>query len=169
MPMVERVLSIATALAVAMLLDAGLYKLADPHQLRRALHELWPGFADAGGDGVVRLAAGIEVAAAILIVVPATLVPGAWVAAALGMVFAALGAVGMARGSSVPCGCLGHDSRQALGPGNVLIGLSLAAVMLLAAGSRPAVSPLVVALFALVICLWINRRLAVRLLGKGTT
>jgi hypothetical protein len=167
--MAERMLAIATALAAAMLLDAGLYKLTDPHQLRRALHELWPGFLGPRSVSVVRLAAAIEVAAAMLLLVPATVVPGALAGAVLGVVFAALGGVGLMRGSSMPCGCFGHDGRQALGLGNVLIGVFTAATMILTAEARPVISPSAVALFALVLCLLINRRLALRLLGKGTT
>jgi Methylamine utilisation protein MauE len=119
---------------------------------------------------VVRLAAAAEVAAAIVLLIPMPAVSavGAAGGALLGLSFAALGVAGMARGSQVPCGCLGHANGRALGGANVVIGLSIVAVMLLCLAVRPVISPVWVALFTLAIPLWSNRGLARRLLGKGS-
>jgi hypothetical protein len=156
------------AATVAVLLDAGLFKLARPSGLRRALAELAPGLIT---DSVVRGIAAVEVAVGVALLVPATRVPAAFVVGLLGAAFAALGVAGRARRSTEPCGCFGDGTRP-LGAVNVLLGLALVAVAAIdLTGAAPAsyarVAPVLAALLVLVLCLWMNRRLAWSLLNRS--
>src|SRR5262245_44634713 len=105
----------------AVLIDAGLAKLASPAALLQALAEVLPA-ATAVPAAAVRVLAGVEVAAGVgLLAVPTR--PAAAVAVAgLGCLFAAAGLAGWGRGSRTPCGCLGGSGDRPLGPGTVLLG-----------------------------------------------
>jgi hypothetical protein len=78
--------------------------------------------------------AGLEVAAAVLILPPATRAAGAWLAAALLACYAGAIAVNLHRGrTSIDCGCLGVSQRRRIGPGMVVRNVALCALVLLAA------------------------------------
>jgi methylamine utilization protein MauE len=157
--------------AATILLQAGLYKLAVPAPLRRALAELAPGHFGAIGDGAVRILAAVEILVGVALLAPATHVPGAIAAAALGVLFAASGVAGRVRGAAAPCGCLGATGSRSLGPVNIAVGLGLIVFGVFAAGGtatggygRP--GPVLTALFLLLLCMSINRGPVLRLLRR---
>jgi uncharacterized membrane protein len=156
------------ALAASVLVNAGLGKLVSPAALRGALHELAPA-APPLTDGAVRVLAVVEVAAGSGLLAPATRIAAGLVVAALGLGFAVVGTAGWLRGSTMPCGCVGGRGDRPLGVTNVAVGLALVAVLPLSlvAGVPPDASQLVLAatsLGSLLLCLWLNRRLAQSLL-----
>jgi hypothetical protein len=157
--------------AAAVLLQAGLYKFAVPAPLRRALVELAPGYSGAIGDSLVRVVAAVEILVGMALLTPATHMSGVIATAALGVVFAALGVVGRVRRSAAPCGCLGATGSRSLGLFNVAVGLVLtifgvfSAAATFAAGSDRLV-PVLTALFLLLLCVWMNRGVALRLLRR---
>lgn len=183
-------------LAAAVLINAGLAKLAFPRPLSRALSEVLPVRRSAATAQTTTVPASTAPAAATTILIPtaiprgfallevtagvALLIPGtrliaAGAATVLGVLFAGLGTLGWLRRSTVPCGCLGTHGDRPLGGRNVLIGLALAAVFpfnRLAApegegsGDYASWAPLTASLLMLVLCLWAYRELAWRLLAR---
>jgi hypothetical protein len=121
----------------------------------------------------VRLFAGVEVASGLALMVPAARTVGALAVAVLGVVFAAAGVAGRIRHSVVPCGCFGEDSWP-LGVRHVLLGAGLFGVAVLNVGTsaspagRPPV-PAITAGFMVLLCLWLRRGLAWRVLRARTT
>jgi hypothetical protein len=155
----------------AVLLQAGLFKVAVPAPLRRALVELAPGYSGTIGDGLVRVVAGVEVLVGVALLAPVTRVSGAIAAAVLGVVFAALGVVGLVRRSAAPCGCLGATGSWSLGLVNVAVGLVLIVFGVLGAAVTFAdgpyrLGPVLTAAFLLLLCVWMNRGLVLHLLRR---
>jgi hypothetical protein len=114
----------------AMLLRASAEKLIKSKVATAALDELFPRVRF-NLTGLVRLTAVLEAIAAIALAAPALRLPAQFLVGALGLAFLVLGILGKARGSSQPCGCLGASSTRPLGTTNVLMGLTLLAVVLL--------------------------------------
>jgi hypothetical protein len=165
------------AAAAAVLLNAGIAKTVAPHHLELALAEILPTLRGRLADG--RLRAGlrgiavVEIAVAGSLLTTATRITGAFATTALGLCFALLGAVGLRRGSSTPCGCLGSSSKHPLGWPNIGLGLALAAVGPLDLLTGDAASTtqyatgavLLTAIGSVTLCLWAHRRLVFRLLA----
>ena len=157
--------------ASAVLLQSGLYKVAVPAPLRRALAELAPRYSAAIGDSLVRVVAVVEIAVGIALLAPATRVSGAIGAAMLGLIFAGLGVAGRLRRSAAPCGCLGAAGSRSLGLFNVAVGLVLttygvfSATVTVTDGSFR-LGPVLTALFLLLLCMWMNRGVALHLLRR---
>jgi hypothetical protein len=148
------ILLIALNSAVAaILVQAGLSKLAAPAPLHRALTELGAP-ARLATPGAVRGYAVVECLAGVALLTGA----GGMLVAALGLAVAALGVLGAARGSVAPCGCFGNPGGRPLGLTNAAIGLGLAltgALNLTTAGP-PASTPGTAGLM-LVLCLYVHR------------
>lgn len=164
------VLAVAAAAAAALLLNAGLAKLASPDRLRQAVLELLPQAGRRLGSTLVRGFGLAESAAAVgLLVAPARLA-AAVAAAVLGVSFAALGVLGLVRGSNLPCGCFGAAGQHPLGWPSVWLGAALvvpwpliAAVGPVPAGPYSVAAALFASIGTVLLCLWLNRRLIVRL------
>src|SRR5688572_13575191 len=112
----------------AVLLQAGLFKVAFPGPLRQALAEILPSHARLVTDRAVRVVAVAEILTAVTLVVQPTRVPAGIAAGVLGVLFMSAGAAGMARSGSMPCGCLAGGGRHPLGLTSVLFGLTIVAV-----------------------------------------
>jgi Methylamine utilisation protein MauE len=124
------------ALAVALLLRSSALKAASPHVTADALAEVFPRLSGRPLSRNVRLAAGIELLAALAITAP-HLRLAAWVLAGLlGACFAALGTVGLVRGSTRPCGCFGADGDRPLGWMSMLTGAALLALAVVSVADR---------------------------------
>jgi hypothetical protein len=157
-------------MVAAVLLQAGLFKMATPAPLRRALAELLRGRL--AGDPAVRAVAAAEIVTAVALLVPQSRVPASLAAGVLGATFAAAGVAGRLRRGSVPCGCLASSSRQPLGWASILLGLAIAAIavvnILAVSRSVPAdyaeSAPVTAALFTLLTCLWVNRAVVLSVL-----
>jgi hypothetical protein len=166
--------------AAAVLINAGLVKIASPAQLRAALNELLGGGAEvAAGAGsvsarAVRVAAVIEVAVGVALLAPALRVVAAAGVAGLGACFVALGVAGRLRRSVQPCGCAGEHGGRPLGWTNVGMGLALVAVLPVNLAIEPpdpavgsagfgTVASALTALLLLIAALWTNRALAASL------
>jgi len=157
--------------AVAVLLQAGLYKFAVPAPLGRALIELAPRMSNVNVNGLARGVAAVEVLTGLALLAPATHVSGASATVVLGVLFAVLGVVGRLRRSAAPCGCLGGAGSRALGLVNVAVGLVLALFGVFAATVPYAdtpyrLGPVLAALFLLLLCVWMSRGLALQLLRR---
>lgn len=161
------VAAFGNAPAGAVLLVAGLSKIAAPGQLRVALGELLGSFAFVT-VGFVRALAAIELAVAIALLVNSTRLVGGILAAAVGVGFAAAGLTGALRHTHNGCGCFGSTSDRTFGLVNILVGGALVALGPLnqamsvtsdgpAAYTRTAL--LATAAWALVLVVWLNRRL----------
>lgn len=159
----------------AILIMAAIGKLVSPGELRTATRELSASrFAKFPENPHIRAFALVELSAAVLLLTQTTRVPGAVLTAALGVVFAAFGLLGMLRGASEPCGCLGNPSAAPLGRRNVGIGLAMAvaacaANILMDSGTTAYSAEMltVSALLTLALCLWVNRKRIVPVLRKA--
>jgi hypothetical protein len=168
------VLLALNAAAAAVLLNAGVAKIVAPARLELALAEILPTLRGRLTGGRLRGVAVVEIAVAGSLLTTVTQLAGALATTALGLCFAVLGAVGLRRGSSTPCGCLGSSSRHPLGWTNIGVGLALAAVgplNLLASGTRPAAqyatgAVLVTAIGTVALSLWAHRELVLELLAS---
>lgn len=158
------ILSAANATTAAVLLYAGLFKIAQPEQARRALSELGGRRITWIGADTVRAIAAVEVLAGAAVTVPATRVVAAPVVVLLGIAFAAAGIGGLGRRGVEPCGCLGAGSRAPLGPRNILIGTVVAAVGAADIGAPGGAVPATTASLLLATCLFVHRAAARRLL-----
>jgi hypothetical protein len=171
MELAGSVLIVLNSVAAAVLLQAGLYKMAVPAPLRRALAELAPRYFGALRDRHVRVVAAVEISVGLALLAPAVRVPGAIAAAVLGVAFAVLGVAGRLRRSEAPCGCLGAGAPRSLGLLNVVVGLVLAAFGVFSAtatvvGGSFRLGPVLTALFLLLLCVWMNRGVALQLLRR---
>ncbi|HEY7432462.1 MAG TPA: MauE/DoxX family redox-associated membrane protein [Streptosporangiaceae bacterium] len=170
MRVIDWVLAVAAASAAALLLNAGLAKVASPGRLRQAILELLPLAGDRLGTVLVRGFGLAESAAALgLLIAPARLAAAA-ATAALGVSFAALGVLGLVRGSNLPCGCFGAAGQHPLGWPSVWLGAALvipwpliAAVGAVPAGRYSVAAALFASIGTVLLCLWLNRRLIMRL------
>jgi methylamine utilization protein MauE len=163
-------LALAAAAAAALLLNAGLAKVASPDRLRGAVSELLPVAGRRLGSALVRGFGVAESAAAVGLLIAPVRLAAAIAAAALGVSFAALGMLGVARGSNLPCGCFGAAGQRPLGWANVWLGAALVLPwpLVAAVGQVPGRGySVAAALFAsigtVLLCLWLNRRLIMRL------
>jgi Methylamine utilisation protein MauE len=141
-----------------------------PGPLLRASAELLAAIPRTG-EVLVRGFGAAELGAAVALLFLPTRLPAAIAIAAFGGCFALAGAIGVARGSSLPCGCFGGASRQPLGRVNVALGIALAAVWPVNALVRRAPgqdyslrTALLASITSVVLCLWLNRRLIARVL-----
>jgi hypothetical protein len=164
------VFAAAAAAAASLLLNAGLAKLASPGPLRRAVAELLPVVGGRLGGAVVRGFGAAETLVGTGLLIAPVRLPAAVAATGLGACFIALGALGLARGSSVPCGCFAAAGQHPLGWTNIGLGAALAATwpVMAQAGPVPAGGYLTAAaVFAsigtVLLCLWLNRRLILAL------
>jgi uncharacterized membrane protein len=162
-------LSAASAAAAALLVNAGVAKLVAPGALARALAEAMPRAAGEPTAIAVRIFALAELLVGLALLVPAARRGAAVAVVAMGGLFAAFGMIGIARRSTIPCGCLGGTARHPLGVFNIAFGLALlliGAIQLVSAWpSRPGTSAaiLLAAIGILCLCLWLHRRLIAEL------
>jgi hypothetical protein len=155
----EALLGTVNSLVAATLISAGLGKLVAPSRLGQALAEV------RAPDplrtvGAVRLYAVVECLAGLALLFAATRQPGGALASAIGLAITGLGGLGLARGSSSPCGCFGNAAGPPLGWTNVALGVSLAVAGIANVVQRPATgsAPLLgAALAMLLLCLFVNR------------
>lgn len=167
-------LTVFDALAAAILINAGVTKMVVPAPLLRASAEVLaaPGWL---GPPVVRGFGAIELAVAVALLVQPARLPAAIATTILGVCFATAGLAGVLRRSSVPCGCFGGSSGQPLGWANVALGVALAVwPVSLLVGHRTtsgysAAAVLLASIAATVLCLWLNRRLIMRILPARRT
>jgi hypothetical protein len=157
-------LSTANAMVAAALLYAGMFKIAQPEQLRRALSEVGGRRTKRIGVRTVRAVALVEALAGAAITVPATRTAAAPVVVLLGIAFATAGAAGAGRRGVEPCGCLGAGSGAPLGARNILIGAVFAAVGAADVSAPAAAVPATTAALLLAMCLFAHRAAARRLL-----
>ena len=159
--------------AASVLISAGLVKLVSPGQLVDALNELRRGPRLKAGNATVRAAAGLEIAVGCGLMAPALRLTAATGAAVVGLCFASLGIAGRLSSSTRPCGCAGGYGGRPLGLANVALGLALIAVLPanVLVDLRPEQSAAFAeravvgtAIMLLVLALWTNRALALRLI-----
>lgn len=128
---------IAALLVAPVLLTAGAAKLAVPAGARDSFGSLAAWTSRISTSLTVRLAAGTELAAGLLLTIPTTRSIGALAALAFGICFAALGIWGKLAAVQVGCGCFGAASAKPLGPRNVAIGVAVALLSLIAFTGSP--------------------------------
>lgn len=163
-------LAAGAAVAAAVLVNAGVAKLVSPGQLRHAAAEVSPLGARHVGTRLVRGFGAAELMSGVLLLIAPVRLPAAVATTVLGACFAALGALGLGRGSSVPCGCFGATSARPLGWTNIWLGagLALAWPVIALAGNVPAVSysqaaVLLASIAVVLLRLWLDRDLIMRL------
>jgi uncharacterized membrane protein len=168
-------LSAASAAAATLLVNAGAAKLVAPGTLTRALAEAIPRSAGEPAEIAVRIFALAELVVASALLIPATRRGAAVAVVAMGGLFAAFGMIGIARRSTIPCGCLGGTARHPLGVFNIAFGLALmliGAIQLASAWpSQPGTTAaiLLAAIGVLSLCLWLHRRLIAELVIRRET
>lgn len=124
------------ALIAALLVRSSALKAVTPDRTADALAELSRGRWRPSGM-VMRAVAGTELAAALAITAPSLRIAAWVITGMLGMCFLVLGAAGLLKGSTQPCGCFGAESDRPLGVPSVLAGsvfLTLAVVNIADAG-----------------------------------
>jgi hypothetical protein len=154
------------AVTASILLIAGMAKLVSPTQLGQALAEL-PFVRGQVPAGAVRTLAAVEIAAALLLPVPATRTAAAAAAGVLGLGFVGAGLAGWLGGSTTACGCFGSRAGRPLGPVNVAAGVLVIVSAAVTAGAPAAAGPahyfricvVGLALATLCLCLWTHRGL----------
>lgn len=127
--------AVAALLVAPLLLTAGAAKVAAPREAVESLAGLIgtsSRFAALASVPLIRLVAAVEVAAGLLLAIPATRAIGAALGLVFGAGFVILGFWGQLGGASVGCGCFGAGSGRPLGYRNVLLGLLVAALAMLA-------------------------------------
>jgi hypothetical protein len=164
------ILALVNASAASVLLTAGLAKHVTPQPVQRALNEVagtavWP--------GLLRSFATAEIAVAVALSVPALRAPAVVGVVGLGLCFAVVGVRGQLSRSVAPCGCFGSSSRRPLGWANVVVGAALIGVWpvntaLAPSGDYTAGTVLLTAIGSLALCMFINRRLIMRLLRPAS-
>ena len=176
MGLADAFLIIVNAALAAILIMAAIGKLISPGELRTATRELFSRRSTQFPENAhIRAFAIVELAAAALLFAAPTRLSGALLTAVLGLVFAASGAYGMARGASEPCGCLGNPSGKPLGARNVGIGIAMAVAAVAAntvigtagAANYAAEMLTVSSLLTLALCLWVNRERIIPVLRKA--
>ncbi|MGX7675292.1 MauE/DoxX family redox-associated membrane protein [Plantactinospora sp. DSM 117369] len=161
------------ALLVAVLLVAGVTKTVVPQPVRRAVEELFDGSANTVSTAAVRVFGVAEVLIGLGLLIPAARAATGFAVVGLGVLFALAGAAGRWRRSALPCGCLGGGPYP-LGARNVLVGAAFVAlgvldVVAVPSGPAPeARAPAITAAATVLLCLWLHRRLAWRLLRPST-
>ncbi|TAN32068.1 hypothetical protein EPN29_10110 [bacterium] len=120
-------LQLATAaincVAAALLISAGVSKLARPDPFRHALEEVVGRTGRLVSRTWIRLIAVFEIVAGVSLTTAPSRVPGAVAAGCLGICFVVLGVAGSIRGSRLPCGCFGAtNGRRPFGWVNVVSG-----------------------------------------------
>ncbi len=159
-------LALSNASAASVLLTAGLAKHVAPHPVRRAL-------AEALGTGVpvvaVRVFATVEIAVAVALSLTGVRTAAAVGALALGACFVVLGLRGRFGRSAAPCGCFGSSSGRPLGWANVAVGAVLIGAYPVNTVLKPGEqyttgTVLLTAIGSLALCMFIHRRLILRLL-----
>lgn len=163
-------LAAAAAVAAGVLVNGGAAKLVSPGQLRQAVAEVAGLRGWQPGAALVRLLGAAELAAGAALVIAQARLAAAIVTTALGACFAVTGALGLARGASVPCGCFGSGGVHPLGWLNIWLGAGLvlawpvvaAAGPVPAAGYSQAAAPLA-AIAVVGVCLWLHRAHIMRL------
>ncbi|MET7401639.1 MauE/DoxX family redox-associated membrane protein [Dactylosporangium sp. NPDC005572] len=121
----EVLLLAVNSVVAASLVHAGLSKLAVPGPLRQALAELRVP-APLTTVAAVRAYAVAECLAGLALLADPTRAAGGVLVAGVGLAVAALGVLGIIRGSVTPCGCFGNRDSRPLGLTNVAIGLGFA-------------------------------------------
>lgn len=114
----------AGALLAGMLLCAGMAKIAVPSHLARAITGLAPALSDRSIP-VARLVGVAEAGVALALSIPVTRAVGVIFGIALGVLFAAAGAIAAMRGLDSPCGCFGRPGGRPLGIRNVVFGIAV--------------------------------------------
>jgi hypothetical protein len=154
------------AAAAATLTVAAIAKIISPTAMRIAVSELLRSPRWLRADLGVRAFATCELIVAGLLFASATRVVGGYLTACLGALFAAAGAMGIIRGGTASCGCLGSYENKPLGARNIVIGAAMVAVapinILVSAGSVGTSEYargmlLISASLTLALCLWVNR------------
>lgn len=154
------------AAAATTLIVAAIAKLVSPTGMRVAVGELLRSPRWFPTNRGVRVFAACELIVAGLLCATATRVVGGCLAACLGALFAAAGAMGIVRGATASCGCLGSYENKPLGVRNIVIGVAMVAVapvnILVSVGSAETSEYahgmlLISALLTLALCLWVNR------------
>ncbi|GAA0915214.1 MauE/DoxX family redox-associated membrane protein [Virgisporangium aurantiacum] len=159
LPPTDALLLTVNCAVAAVLLHAGLSKLAVPVPLHRALVEVRAP-APLATVPAVRGYAVVECLAGVALLFGPTRAAGGAVVVLVGLAVAALGALGAARGSISPCGCFGIRDGRPLGVANVVAGFGLAtagSVNLAAAARTGAPAVLGATLAMLVLCLYVSR------------
>ena len=125
-------ISFINAAVVAVLLNAAMTKAVNPDQPRRALQEVLPLLRQYRlGRLPGRITAIVEIIAALALTSPPTRLFGALMIAMLGVAYIAIGVLGIVRGASVPCGCVGDAARgHPFGAWNIGAGLLITAAAL---------------------------------------
>jgi hypothetical protein len=149
----------------SLLVTAGATKIVSPGQLVRALEEV--PFGAKVRTGTVRTLAFVEVATAVLLIVPATRPAGAALAGLVGLCFAGVGIAGWLSHATTACGCFGPRAGRPLGPVNAAFGLFVIAVAVVNATAPRIADPLRyfrasvigMSVLTLALCLWTHRRL----------
>jgi hypothetical protein len=160
------------AAAAATLIVAAIAKLVSPAAMRIAIGELLRSPRWLPADLGVRVFAACELTVAGLLSAATTRVLGGWLVACLGVLFAFAGTLGISRGGTASCGCLGSYADKPLGARNIAIGLAMIVVapvnIVVSAGgletswyTRRALD--LSAVLTIVLCLWVNRVLIVPL------
>ena len=168
---VEWSVALAVVTCAAVLLVAGLAKVASPRQAGEALRELGvpPRLA---GPVPLRALAWCEAAVGVGLLPASTRPLAAAAAAVLGLGFAALGVAGKVLGSAAACGCIGRSSARPFGMVNVAYGAALAGVLPatrlvgLPAATRLDGLAVATALSVLLLSVWTNRRLVAMVLRR---
>ncbi|MEU1102846.1 MULTISPECIES: MauE/DoxX family redox-associated membrane protein [Streptomyces] len=122
----DALLVCADAVAVALLVRGGAAKLVAPSLAAAAAGELRPGRGPVPA-AVIRALAVVEITVAVAMALPSLRGPVHVPLAALGVLFAGAGILGLLRGSTEPCGCFGADSTSPLGVSNVVMGVAILA------------------------------------------
>jgi uncharacterized membrane protein YphA (DoxX/SURF4 family) len=158
-----------SSVIAALLINAGIAKMVSPGRFRQALRELVPGVGYRVGVDLPRIVAGVEVVAAVGLLVSVSRPWAAVVVATLGAGFILLGTAGWMRRSAAPCGCFGLDTDKPLGLINVAFGIALISLGsmggLIEVDEQYSARALVLtSIGSVALCLWLKRRLVVRLL-----
>lgn len=119
-------LACINAAVAALLARAAAEKFVRPDVAASAIAEIWPGRSHIR-QAAIRGVAGIEAVAAISVAIPLLRLPGQGLICALGAAFVSMGIVGLARGSTEPCGCFGTSGKHPLGAVSIVLGLVLMA------------------------------------------
>jgi hypothetical protein len=166
-------IAVNTVVASA-LLAAGIGKLVGPRQLVAALAEVVDGVRP--DVATVRAIAVFEVAVATALLVPAARTVGAVGLAALALGFLLVGVLGMRKGSTRPCGCMGDPQGEPFGPRSAGMAVAFAAVSVCnlmvsvparQRGDYSAAALSATACGAVALCVWRSRRRIRSVLGPS--
>jgi hypothetical protein len=159
------------AVGAALLLNAGIAKIASPDQLLQAAAEVLPAVRARIGRRLARGTGILECIVAVALLIAPLRLAAAIATAVLGVSFAALGTLGLLRGSGVPCGCFGGTSDHPLGWANIGAGAVLVVICATTAvapappAGYSAAAAFLASIALLVGCFWLNRHLILRIFG----